>query len=141
MTDFNGKTEKFTVTEPGKVEKVYKAKKITDVATVKFTITAKDVKKLGDKRHLKLISEAYADIYIRNKYLTDYFAFCRPNNAKLLNADVEVTEKSAQDPEDLRQFQQLYEGTYEAKIALLEEICQKGVSKEWYDTNADLKTK
>ena len=128
VTDFDGKKDVITVTEPGKVEKTYKAKNITDEATVKLTVTAKDVKAIGTGETFNYKFNTYVGVLATVKgyeFAPKIKGFYRDNFT-----DQVITAENTH----INDIKLIYSGTYEAKLALPSEY-SKGVTQEWIDAD------
>lgn len=128
VTDFDGKQQTIEVTKPGKEEKVFKAKKITDVANVKMVIEPKDVKKVGtgDVFNYKFFTIVTLPIYAGGMKATLAERVLPTLQLSLDNYNFSVE----QSPEAIKFVQDQYVGWYEVSLALPEQA-YKGVSKDW----------
>lgn len=134
ITDFDGKQQTIEVTKPGKEEKVFKAKKISDVATVKLIVARKDVKKVGtgDTFRYKFLTRITLPIYAGGYKATIAAASLpeTPISVEGWSIDLE------QSPEVIKAVQDYLEGWYEFKLALPEQA-YKGVSKDWLNNHKE----
>lgn len=129
VTDFDGKKDVITVTEPGRVEKTYEAKNITDEATVKLTVTAKDVKAIGTGETFNLKFNTYVGVIATVKG----YEFA-PREVKGFNSYFFTETVQNYENNYISAVKETYEGTYEAKLALPSEY-SKGVTQEWIDAD------
>lgn len=129
VTDFDGKKDVITVTEPGKVEKTYKAKNITDEATVKLTVTAKDVKAIGtgETFNIKFNSYVYLPTTVKG------YTF-NPEEVNGFGSTIFTDKVGTAENKHINAVKEIYAGTFEAKLAL-PEVYRKGVTQEWIDAD------
>lgn len=129
VTDFDGKKDVFTVTEPGRVEKTYKAKNITDEATVKLTVTAKDVKAIGtgETFNIKFNSYVYLPTTVKG------YTF-NPQEVNGFGSTIFTDKVGTAENKHINAVKEIYAGTFEAKLAL-PEVYRKGVTQEWIDAD------
>lgn len=129
VTDFEGKKDVIIVTEPGKVEKFYKAKKITDEATVKLTVTAKEVEAIGTEATFKLKFNTYVYLPTTVKGYTFAPRELKGFDSRFFTEAVQTYENAY-----ISAVQSTYVGTYETKLALPKEY-HNGVTQEWIDAD------
>lgn len=92
VTDFNGKSETFTVTEPGHAERIYKTTNVSATGKVKVTNTPKDAKNAftTDSVYLKSAMRIINAAYVRGKLIYS-IPTPHPENALDIVADVAST--------------------------------------------------
>lgn len=124
VTDFNGNTETFEVTKPGKDVKTYKAKKITDEGNVRLIVAAKDVNAVGkeDKFSFKAYSKVIYAVFAGGKTLEV------PNYAQT-NVFINNMVWGPVSQSDIKATQEYFVGTFDVKMFLPEEF-KNGISTD-----------